>query len=297
MSIGTAFIFWLFTALNKEYDTTLGYPVAWQFDSENYIIVDELPERIQINVNGMGWTLLRTTLGLKVKPVPIVLNNPAARKMIAGALLTNRVADELEDLSLNYILDDSIAINIDRRGTRSFSVYVDSAGISLAENYRIVSDINYSVDLVELEGPISLINQIKSDSFIVSIKETEIDNDYNEELDFEIERPDLHVFRPSSMQVSFEVAEFVESTRDVMLTMVDFPENSNTYLADSICTVQFLIRRDFMEMVVADSFTVVAKYALINELDSTILLGIEKSPPEAINVRLAHPQVRLHYHE
>ncbi len=133
MSIGTAAIFWFFNALNKDYDTTLGYPVDWQFDSEEYIIIDELPERIRINVNGLGWNLLRASLGFKVKPVSIILSNPAANKKIAGISLTNRVDDELEDLQLNYILDDTLAINIDKRGSRSFGVYIDSANISLAE--------------------------------------------------------------------------------------------------------------------------------------------------------------------
>ncbi|MEN8250430.1 MAG: hypothetical protein ABFS32_15960 [Bacteroidota bacterium] len=297
LSIGTAATFWFFNALNKEYDTTLSYPVSWEFDTETYIIIDELPERIQINVKGMGWTLLRTTLGLRVKSIPIVLNNPASRKRISGASLTNRVADELDDLALNYILDDSLSLNIDRRGARSFGVYIDSTNISLADNYRIVSSINYDVDLVELAGPLAMINQVKSDSFIVSIDKENIDDNYSEEIDFEIKRPDLHEFRPQAVQISFEVAEFVESSREVILTKIDFPENTNAYIRDSVCTVQYWVRKDFEELIAADSFMIVANYAMVNELDSTIMLGIEKSPPEATNMRLAHPQVRLQYND
>lgn len=297
MSVGTAATFWFFNALNKEYDTTLGYPVTWQFDTGNYMIVDELPDKIQINVKGLGWTLLRTSMGLRVNPIPIVLNNPASRKQIAGASLTNRVADELEDLTLNYILDDSLSVNIDRRGTRSFGVYIDSANISLSENYRIISKVNYDVDLVELEGPLNMINQIESDSFFVKIDETDIDANFNDEIEFSIERQDLHVFRPAAVQVSFEVAEFITSTREVPVTKLDFPENTNAYIRDSLCTVEFLVRRDFEEQVLADSFRVVANYTLINEPDSTLILDIEKTPPEVFNVRLTLPQIRLYYNE
>ena len=178
MSIGTAAIFWFFNALNKDYDTTLGYPVNWQFDSEEYIVIDELPARIRINVNGLGWNLLRASMGFKVKPVTIILSNPAANKKIAGVSLTNRVDDELEDIQLNYILDDTLIINIDKRGTRSFGVYIDSANISLAENYRIVSPISYDIDLLELEGPITLINSNPGDSFLINIKKKELKNNF-----------------------------------------------------------------------------------------------------------------------
>ena len=297
MSIGTAAIFWFFNALNKDYDTTIGYPVNWQFDSESYIVIDELPERIRINVNGLGWNLLRASLGFKVKPVTIILNNPAASKKIAGVSLTNRVDDELEDLQLNYILDDTLAINVDKRGSRSFGVYIDSANISLAENYRIVSPISYDIDLLELEGPISRINSHPSDSFVVSIKAQQLTGDFDEQIDFEIERPELFLFRPKSTHVTFSVAEFVHAERQIIISQLDFPEGGKTHLKDTTCTVQFLVRKDLEATIVADSFMIAANFTQINKLDSTLVLKIQKTPLEVLDVLIAHPQVQLSYEE
>ena len=297
MSIGTAAIFWFFNALNKDYDTTIGYPVDWQFDSEEYIVIDELPERIRINVNGLGWNLLRASLGFKVKPVIILLNNPAANKKIAGVSLTNRVDDELEDLQLNYILDDTLAINIDNRGTKSFGVYIDSANISLAENYRIVSPISYDIDLLELEGPISLINTNPSDSFVISIENQQLNSDFDEQIDFEIERPELFLFRPKSTHVTFSVAEFVNAERQVVINQIDFPEGGKTILKDTICTVQFIVRKDLEPSVVADSFMISANYTEIDNLDSTLILRIQKIPPQVLDVLIALPHVPLSYEE
>ena len=297
MSIGTAAIFWFFNALNKDYDTTIGYPVDWQFDSEEYIVIDELPERIRINVNGLGWNLLRASLGFKVKPVIILLNNPAANKKIAGVSLTNRVDDELEDLQLNYILDDTLAINIDNRGTKSFGVYIDSVNISLAENYRIVSPISYDIDLLELEGPISLINTNPSDSFVISIENQQLNSDFDEQIDFEIERPELFLFRPKSTHVTFSVAEFVNAERQVVINQIDFPEGGKTILKDTTCTVQFIVRKDLEPTIVADSFMISANYTEINNLDSTLILRIQKIPPQVLDVLIALPHVPLSYEE
>ena len=297
MSIGTAAIFWFFNALNKDYDTTLGYPVNWQFDSETYIVIDELPERIRVNVNGMGWNLLRASLGFKVKPVVIILNNPSANKKIAGVSLTNRVDDELEDLQLNYILDDTLNINIDKRGTRSFGVYIDSANISLAENYRIVSPISYDIDLLELEGPTSFINSNPSDSFLITIENQELSGDFDKQIDFEIERQELFLFRPKSAHVSFSVAEFVHVERQVLINRVGFPENGNIFLQDTLCTVQFLVRKDQEQAIVADSFKIEANFTELDSRDSTLILRIQKTPPQALEVLIALPQVQLTYEE
>ena len=297
MSIGTAAIFWFFNALNKDYDTTIGYPVNWQFDSESYIIIDELPERIRINVNGLGWSLLRASLGFKVKPVTIILANPAANKKIAGVSLTNRVDDELEDLQLNYILDDTLAINVDNRVTRSFGVYIDSANISLAENYRIVSPITYDIDLLELEGPVSLINSNPSDSFLISIDEQQLTSNFDEQIDFVIDRQELFLFRPKSTHVTFSVAEFVHAERQIVINQMDFPEGGNIFLKDTVCTVQFLVRKDLEPTVVADSFKIAAKFTDINRLDSTLILRIQQIPPEVLDVLIALPHVQLSYEE
>ena len=297
MSIGTAAIFWFFNALNKDYDTTLGYPVDWQFDSEEYIIIDELPNRIRINVNGLGWNLLRASLGFKVKPVSIILSNPAANKKIAGISLTNRVDDELEDLQLNYILDDTLAINIDKRGTRSFGVYIDSANISLAENFQIVSPISFDIDLLELEGPISIINSNPSDSFVVSLEDQELNSNFDEQIDFKIDSPELFLFRPKSIHITFSLAEFVDAERQVIINQIDFPEEGTINLKDTICTVQFRVRKDLEPTIVADSFNIIASFTEINNLDSTLILKIQKIPPEVLNVLIALPQVQLDYDE
>ena len=297
LSIGTAAIFWFFNALNKDYDTTIGYPVNWQFDAESFIVIDELPEKIRINVNGLGWNLLRASMGFKVKPITIILNNPSANKKIAGVSLTNRVDDELEDLQLNYILDDTLNINIDKRGTRSFGVYIDSANISLAEGYQIVSPISYDIDLLELEGPLSLINSNPSDSFVISIKSEQLNSNFDDQIDFAIERPELFLFRPKSTHISFSVAEFVQAERQIVISQVDFPETGSPFLNDTICPIRFVVRKDYEPAVVADSFKVVANFANINKLDSTLLLSIQKIPPEVSDVLIALPQVQLSYDE
>ena len=297
LAVATAAIFWFFNALNKDYDATVGYPVNWEFDAEQYIVVDELPASIRVNVKGLGWTLLRVSLGLKVTPINIALSNPALNKKIAGTSLTNRVDDNLEELQLNYIFEDTLHLNIEPRANRSFGVYIDSANISLAENYRIISPINYDVHLMELEGPRNMVNSNPSDSFLISIKELQLNDNFSEELNFEIERSELFRFNPRSVNVSFDVAEFITAERIVTLERVDFPEDSTVYLSDTTCLVQFLVRKDLEESIVADSFSVVANYALINQTDSTLLLKIEKNPPEILDTRITHPQVRLIYNE
>lgn len=297
LSITTAAVFWFFNALNKDYDATVGYPINWEFDPEEYIVVDELPNTIRINVNGLGWNLVRASLGLKVNPVTIQLTNPASNKKLPGVSLTNRVDDDLEELQLNYILDDTLRLNIDYRRSRSFAVYIDSANISLAENYRIVSPIEYDVQLLEIEGPADFLNQNPSDSFLITIPNQDIRSNYSDEIEFEMNRPELFLLNPNAVNVSFQVAEFVTAEREVVIEQMYFPEKGGAQLADTTCTVQFLVEKDLEPMVLADSFKVVADYRRFNKADTSLILRLRNQQPEAKDVIITFPQVRLQYNE
>ena len=297
LAIATATVFWLFNALNKEYDATLGYPIDWEFDSEQYIVVEELPSSIRINVKGLGWNLLRASLGLKVNPITIALPNPAVNKKVPGISLTNRVDDDLEELQLNYILDDTLHMNIDFRDKRSFAVYIDSTNISLAENYRIVSPVEYDTHLLEIEGPRDLLYANPSDSFLISIQEDRINSNFEDDIEFTLDRSDLFRFNPSAVNVRFQVAEFTNAQRVVRLEAINFPADSSVTLADTNCMVEFTVRRDLEPTVVADSFKISADYNLLNTADSTLLLRLESVPVEVLDTRITHPQVRVNYNE
>lgn len=297
MSIITATVFWLFNRLNKEYDASVDYPVTWAFDANEYIVVDKLPSSIRMNVKGIGWVLVRAYFGLRVKPITINLPNPVAYKNILGVSLTNRIADDLEDLQLNYILDDTLHLNIDKRSVRSFAVYIDSANISLNENYRIVSPVRYDTQRVEIEGPELLLNKNDSGKFVVKIPDTNIRSDYEEDIDFTLERSELFRFNPQSVRVSFEVAEFTKANRLVVLQRSGFPEDSSAYLADTLCTVEFIVRSDLEESIVADSFLVSADYSRTNRNDTTLLLKLIKVPPQVLEAKIKEPQVKVMHNE
>lgn len=297
LCVTTAATFWLFSALNKNYDTSLRYPIKWGYDPDTYIAINELPDRIQMNVSGLGWNLVRASMGLKVDPLTIRLTSPSLQKKIPGVSLANNVAEELEGLVLNYIVDDTLYLDIDQRGTRSFAVYVDSANISMAANYKITSPINYNVHLMELRGPLTMLQQMPSDSFLVSLNTSEIDEDYDQEIAFTIDRQDLFTFRPAEVQVTFAVNEFVQRQSLVPIETINFPEDGNLYPADSMVNVLFSTQFDSESLVPADSFQVVADYNKFNPNDSTILISIKKHPENLQDVRLEHPQTKVIHNE
>ena len=127
---------------------------------------------------------------------------------IPGVSLTNRVADDLDELQLNYILEDTLHMNIDYRDKRSFAVYVDSTGISVADNFRIVSPVIYDVHLLEIEGPRALLHANPSDSFLIAVHENQINGNYNDEIQFEVDPKHAEDLCSSLVLSALETGEY-----------------------------------------------------------------------------------------
>lgn len=293
----TAATFWLFSALNKEYDTSVRYPVVWDFDIDNYIVVEELPEDIQMNVSGLGWNLLRANSGVGLTPITLHLTDPTTTKRISGNYFANQVAEALEQLQLNYIIEDSLLFNIDHKIAQSFPIYIDSVNIDLEEGYRITSEIVYDTELIEIEGPKEALEEMPKDTFWVFVIETNIDSDFSREVPFQLEYPDLMLAKPQTIKVTFEVSKFIEQEIELPIVYTNTEALKNIFFKDSLITVHYLIQENFKDSISAEMLIVEADFNSINKADSTLTLDLQIASKLIIDPYFNFPQVKVYYNE
>ncbi len=293
----TAATFWFFSALNKEYDASVKYPVEWDFDYNKYIIVEELPENIQINVSGLGWNLLRANSGLGLQPLNLKLTDPATNHKLPGSYFASQVAEALDQLQLNYIIKDSLLFNIDYRVAQSFPIYIDSVAISLEDNYRIISPIVFNTKIIEIEGPRTLIEEMPKDAFWVQVVETNIDSNFDKEIPIQVEYPTLMAVRPQTIKVMFKVAEFINQTIELPIEYTNTEALKNIVIKDSTITVHYLIQESLKDSITSESFVVLADFKSVNKADSTLALVLELNTNLVIDPYFNFPQVKVYYNE
>src|SRR5690606_27987765 len=151
---------------------------------DSLVVVEELPEKIEIDVSGGGWNLLRKTYWFNVNPVNIPLNNPTQVKYILGSSLVPLITEQVNEVSLNYVVTDTLFIDIEKRITKKVAVLVDSNQIDVNSPFRIVSDVLIEPDSIEFVGPSSLINKM-SDSIVLALP-TNISSDFSEEVSLNV---------------------------------------------------------------------------------------------------------------
>lgn len=296
LCVFAATTFWFLNALNENYSTTLKYPLQFVYDKEKYIAVEELPEYIQVNVSGLGWNLFRNSLGIKVTPLRIALESPSELKKITGGALPALISDQISEVELNYVLTDTLHINIDQKIIRTFPVKVDSAGISLASGYRLVNSIRYTPDSVTLEGPQGILTQMP-DTLLVNIPQQDIDENFKEDVPVNTPNNNLIKRNPPTLSIVFGVEEFVEASENTPLKTVNFPENGKAYIEKNSINVQFLVSQSKKDNVTSEAFEAVVDYKDIDKADSTITPKLVNYPGYIQEVKLDTAKVKVRFNE
>ena len=291
-----ALTFWLLNAMNDSYTTTVSYPVEFIFDTDRYVPVEPLPEEIQINVSGLGWNLLRNNLGIKVTPVLFNLESPTDIKRISASSMIGTVTDQIDEVQVNFILTDTLYLDIDRLVESKFKLVIDSAALDIAQSHWISSEVLHTPDSVTLIGP-ELLLESYGDSINVRVDEEEIAENFNEDITIDVTRGHLVTRIPPTVRVTFSVEEFERSNTRVRMTLEDFPEDSSAYLIDHYTNVSYNVAIDDAPLIKSDSFWVAINFKNINPEDSTIAPEILKYPDIIKEVELDTTRFKVIYND
>ena len=228
-----ATVFWFFNALNKVHTATLSFPIKFKYNESLYIPVKNLPERVLLNITGIGWDLLRKSVGFKVVPLLITLDRPSElKKLPPGSLLALATA-QFDQLKINHVVSDTLMVSIDRRKTKKVKLFVTKTQFHLAENYGISSVVHITPDSILIGGPSSVLNQIP-DSIPLQIPDKIFDKDVTIEANIILPIKDGIMLNNESAQVKFQVSNFIEQTKKIKIVVFPAPPFRYQLSADSV---------------------------------------------------------------
>lgn len=286
--------FWFLNALNKDYSARLQYPVRFVYDDSSFIAIRPLPDRITMNVSGYGWNLLRKSMLPNANPLQFAIQSPLRTQYMTGITLLPTITEQLEEIRINYILDDTLFFQFDRRVTKQIDLKIDSANISLASNFRITSPITLEPSSIVFEGPAALVGKLP-DEIYIDLPAGDIDEDYNETLPVDYIQNSLITPDQSRVRVRFNVNPFVHEVQRVPVQTVNFPERNSPALPAPEVDVQYFVRREDAKKARLQDFRVVANYDTYNPQDSTVRLSVVMRPGFVQEVAPVKPLAKLRY--
>ncbi len=279
--------------MNKEHTTTLNYPVEFIYDKQQFIEVEGLPSEVAINVSGVGWNLLRNNLGIKTSPLLIPLENPSEIKTLSAISLPSLISDQISEFQLNYVLTDTLYINLDRRTRKSFALAVDSLSIPLEEGYQVSSPVRVSPDSVVYEGPRSYLESLPS-TMMISLGDDPISETFNQNISVPVPEKVLGV-DPPIVQVAFNVDEYVDEVVEVPLQLINL-QTRDSLRSNRLVQVSYTVQSSRAEDIGPEDFTIIGDLSGLST-DSTVRPRLTYYPLGLLNLKYDSSAVRIRGNE
>ena len=292
IAFAVAATFWFFNSLNKNYTTSLNYPVKFVYNKDSLISVRSLPSTIDLDVSGGGWSLLRKELIFNPDPIEIDLSNPVGVSHLSWTQVLPSIKNQMEELSVNRVFQDTLRIQIEPLLSKKVKLWVDSTQIRMENNFRIVSSVSMPNDSIILTGPKSFIDSLGS-TYELQIVEDRIDENFDENVDVILPRPNLISAVPSFVNTLFSVERFDQLQIEVPVDPINFPSDSSYQLVTDQVTILFTVRRSLQQDYSQSDFGVSADYNILRARDSSVLVELLHFPEEVVEIAVSPKQLRV----
>jgi hypothetical protein len=233
LCIFAATVFWFFNALNKNYSTNIDFPIVFDYNHENYIPLGSLPQKVTINVTGIGWSLFRRSVGIKNTPLTIPLERPSETRKIVGSTLPALFSNQVDGYQINFVLTDTLRLVLEPKTRRRVTLELDVPSILIRKGYGIVSKPVIQPDTIEIEGPWRLLNEMDS-PVELKLPQRNIDEDFKEDVEVSFLNQELINRNPPTVQVSFKVEKLIQVKDSVRLELVNLPKGSWPAIGNSV---------------------------------------------------------------
>jgi hypothetical protein len=281
LCIFAATVFWFFNALNKTYTTNITFPLEFDYDRARFVPIGNLPTDIRINVTGNGWALFRRSAGLKVPPLAIPLERPLDTKKIVGSTLPAYFSNQLNGLAINYVLTDTIFVDIEPKAGRWINLTLDTAQLSLREGFGLASNVSILPDSIFIEGPKALISRIKN-PLPVNLPFKNIDEHFMEDVEVQVPSSDVIKRDPPTVAVMFNVQKFVTIRDSIRLVLRNMPEDAWPVIGRKMIGVTLSMPQNVSQQFSIDSARAILDLKDLKKGRYRIKPVIEDLPPFAV---------------
>lgn len=273
---------WFLNALNKDYSTTISYPVIYINPPKNQFIANTPPSKLEFKVSAHGFALLRHKLNLSFSP--IVLNLTAITRNLESnsgifnintSSLIRRISDQVSsEITITGIQPENFKIQLDSLKTKFVPV---KAGFSFnfKQQFSLREPASINPNEIKITGPGNILDTIQ---FVVT------ENKVFKDLDSDIEKT-LNIIHgsntkiiPDEVLVKIPVEKFTEKEIKIPIHVKNKPDNTKIKLFPSEIELTMLVGLSEFENVEATLFEVIVDYADIISKKENLEVAIQKKP-------------------
>jgi hypothetical protein len=226
-------IFWFLTALNKEYNTDLYYPVRFIRFPEGKALINDVPERLHLTVKSQGYTLIRYKIKARLAPIifdvnSFPLNTIPGKPTSTVYILTDFAKEDIQqqmisEIEILSITPDTLVFQFADVVKRWLAIKPDIR-IDFQKQYMLVGPVELHPDSVYVSGPVIVMDTVE---FITTerIEYTGVNASINETI--KLSQAGNLNYGISEVSVHVPVDKFTEAAFSVPIEVINVPDSLN----------------------------------------------------------------------
>jgi len=291
-----AMVFWFFNAMSHhDYTGEISYPIKIEYPTDNLIPVRPLPDRILLNATGSGWDILRKSFQFGVEPLLFHPRGIPTKKRFTADEILPPLSHQFGDIKINYLLSDTMDLDFDYVGKKQVVVKLDSAHISLADNYRIVTPIYIEPDTIMLTGALKEIEKTPGILYL-SLSHKKLKGAFSDDVPLIGFNRSLVNSNVQSVHVGFATKRFISVSKSFPLCQLNFPEGI-TILQKEDVKVDFLLAEDNEELFSKTELKVCVDYLKQNSDGKTLIPVVVNVPSYVKSYTITPAAINVYYTE
>lgn len=268
-------IFWLLKSLNKEYETRLQIPIRYINIPKAKILLNELPENLELEIRGEGFSVLRYVTTNPFFPITIDIEKQIAKQKrnnftVLSSTWQKQITSQLNSgTHLLEIFPDTIAFHFSNLAEKKVPVKA-ALKLSLGAQRILCGAITVKPDSIMVHGSKSIIDTLQYIS-----TNTLIFNNVSDSIKRNITIPEIKgiTFSQKRVLLSIPVEPFTEKTLEISVTAINIPDS--------------IFVRSFPGKVTVKCFVGLSQYNNVGEEDFTATIDYSKIK------QTAHGQVQI----
>lgn len=198
-----ATVFWVFNALNNDYDATLKFPVSVKIQEKDLILAKSVPY-VEVEVHGYGWYLFVYSLGFDIAPILINKTKLNYKNRLESYGLLAEIKSKLKQIEVKYIVNDTAYLEFDVVENKKIFLKLDEKSLSLPAGKWIKMPVSINPNFIICKGPKHEINTLP-DTILFAIKNTYVDTYFNEHVPIYYKPSPNITSNADKVQVSFNI--------------------------------------------------------------------------------------------
>lgn len=263
--VAIASIFWLLSALSKNYQTQIKYPVRFSHLPNDKVLVNKLPDFLNLSVDGYGFTLLRYRVKRSIVPVTIDIseNNlfqvqgKKNKFFIPSRYLIKQVSAHIsDDVKVLEIQPDSIIFDFTQMVTKMVAVK-PNISYSADRQFLIKKKPWCEPDSLLLSGPKSILDKID----FCSTKHLDLEN-LNNSIQRSVAVENIEDVKLSAKRVNIfvDVEKFTEANLLVPIEIINIPDSLRLKTFPDKITISYKVALSDFDKVKPYQFKAVVNY-------------------------------------